>query len=100
MNKILNLGVPLADVIMRSTVAPAKEIGHPELGTLSVGAEADIAVLDLVEGAFGFVDCDRETISGTRRLSAAMTIRAGEVVWNPNGLGLPHWTQGPTIPAR
>jgi dihydroorotase len=100
MNKILNLGVPLAEVIMRSTVAPAKEIGHPELGTLTVGAEADIAVLDLAEGNFGFVDCGREKISGTQRLSAAMTIRAGEVVWNPNGLGLPHWKQGPTIPAR
>src|SRR5829696_1043297 len=100
MNKILNLGVPLADVIMRSTVAPAKEIGHPELGTLSVGAEADIAVLDLAEGNFGFVDCARETISGTQRLSAAMTFRAGEVVWNPNGLGLPHWKPAPTVPAR
>jgi dihydroorotase len=99
MNKILNLGVPLADVIMRSTVAPAKEIGHPELGTLSIGAEADIAVLDLAEGTFGFVDCARETIPGTQRLSAAMTFRAGEVVWNPNGLGLDPWKQGPTVPA-
>src|SRR5215211_3339080 len=100
MNKILNLGVPLADVIKRSTVAPAKEIGHPELGTLTVGSEADIAVLDLTEGKFGFVDCGRETISGTQRLSAAMTLRAGEVVWNPNGLGLPHWKPAPTVPAR
>ena len=100
MNKILNLGVPLADVIMRSTVAPAREIGHPELGTLTVGTEADIAVLDLAEGDFGFVDCGREKITGNQRLSCTMTIRAGEVVWNPNGLGLPIWKQGPTVPAR
>jgi dihydroorotase len=100
MNKILNLGVPLADVINRSTVAPAKEIGHPELGTLSVGSEADIVVLEMTEGNFGFVDCGRETISGTQRLTAAMTFRAGEVVWNPNGLGLPHWKPAPTVPAR
>ena len=100
MNKILNLGVPLQGIIMRSTVAPAKEIGHPELGTLTVGAEADIAVLDLTEGNFGFVDCGRETISGNQRLSCAMTFRAGEVVWNPNGLGLPHWKPAATVPAR
>ena len=48
-------------------------------------------MLDLLEGKFGFVDCGRETISGTQRLAAAMTFRAGEVVCNPNGLGLPHW---------
>ncbi|MCC6793086.1 MAG: amidohydrolase/deacetylase family metallohydrolase [Thermomicrobiales bacterium] len=100
MNKVLNLGVPLHEVIMRSTVTPAKEIGHPELGTLSIGAEADIAVLDLSDGDFGFVDCGREKISGNQRLSAAMTFRLGEVVWNPNGLGLPLWKQGPTVPAR
>jgi dihydroorotase len=100
MNKILNLGVPLAEVIMRSTVTPAKEIGHPELGTLSMGTDADIAVFDLVEGDFGFVDCGREKITGKQRLMAEMTFRAGEVVWNPNGLGLPLWKQGPTVPAR
>jgi dihydroorotase len=100
MNKILNLGVPLADVIAKSTVAPAKEIGHPELGTLSVGAEADVAVLDLATGDFGFVDCGKERLPGTQRLSCAMTFRAGEVVYNPNGLGLPIWKQGPVVPAR
>jgi dihydroorotase len=100
MNKILNIGVPLCDVIAKSTVAPAREIGHPELGTLSVGAEADIAVLDLTEGDFGFVDCGKERLAGTQRLSCAMTFRAGEVVWNPNGLGLDPWKQGPTVPAR
>lgn len=100
MNKVLNMGVPLAEVIMRSTVTPAAEIGHPELGTLSVGSDADIAVFDLVEGDFGFVDCGRERIAGNQRLMAAMTFRAGEVVWNPNGIGLPLWKQGPTVPAR
>ncbi len=94
MNKILNIGVPLQDVIAKSTVAPAREINHPELGTLNVGSDADIAVLDLHEGDFGFVDCGRERLAGTQRLSCAMTFRAGEVVWNPNGLGLEQWKPG------
>jgi dihydroorotase len=99
MNKILNIGVPLCDVIAMSTTAPAREIGHPELGTLTPGSDADVAVLDLAEGDFGFVDCGKERLAGTQRLSCAMTFRAGEVVWNPNGLGLDPWKQGPTIPA-
>ncbi len=91
MNKILAAGMPLADVIAKSTVAPAREIGHPELGTLSPGSEADVAVLTLDEGDFTFVDCERTTLKGTHRLRCQLTLRAGETVWNPNGLGLPGW---------
>ncbi len=36
-------------------------IGRPELGTLSVGAEADVAVFKLLEGEFGFIDCGKAT---------------------------------------
>jgi dihydroorotase len=93
MNKVLNIGMPLADVIARSTVAPAREIGHPELGTLTPGAEADVAVLDLEEGAFSFVDCGKTRLDGRQRLRCALTIRAGEVVYNPNGIGLPGWEE-------
>ena len=99
MNKILNLGVPLVDVIEKSTTAPAREIRRPELGTLKPGRIADVAVLNLREGDFGFVDCGKEKISGQQRLECVMTFRAGEAVWNPNGLGLDHWKQGPTVPA-
>ncbi|MGI8644300.1 MAG: amidohydrolase family protein [Thermomicrobiales bacterium] len=91
MNKILAAGVPLADVIAKSTVAPAKEIGHPELGTLTPGSEADVAVLALDEGEFAFVDCGRTTLKGGHRLRCQLTLRAGETVWNPDGLGLPGW---------
>lgn len=91
MNKILNAGVPLTEVIARSTVAPAKEIGHPELGTLTPGSEADVAVLALDEGEFSFVDCGRTTLQGTQRLRCLLTLRAGETVWNPDGLSLPAW---------
>ena len=56
MSKFLNLGVSLADVIRMSTSNPAHEIKHDELGNLSVGSDADVAVLHLEKGHFGFVD--------------------------------------------
>jgi dihydroorotase len=90
---VLAMGVPLADIIARSTVAPAREIGHPELATLSPGAEADIAVLALDEGEFGFVDCGQTRLESEQRLRCVLTLRAGEIVYNPLGLGLPAWQQ-------
>jgi dihydroorotase len=93
MNKILNLGVPLADVIAHSTVAPAREIGRTELGTLAPGAEADVAVLARDEGAFSFVDCGQTRLDGRLRLRCALTLRAGEVVYNPDARGLPTWEE-------
>jgi dihydroorotase len=95
MSKILNLGMPLQELIYRSTVTPALEIGRPELGTLSAGAEADVAVLKLLEGQFGFSDCGRARISGRHKLECAMTIRAGKIVYDPTGLGMPDWPEAP-----
>ena len=59
MSKFLVMGVPLNDVVRQSTVNPAKAIQHPELGHLSPGAEADIAVLRVMEGRFGYADGER-----------------------------------------
>jgi dihydroorotase len=84
MSKFLVMGVPLQDVIRQSTVNPAKMIQHPELGHLSAGAEADIAVLRLMEGQFGYADGARGTISGNRRLICEMTLKGGRVVWDWN----------------
>jgi dihydroorotase len=95
MSKIMNLGMPLPEVIARSTVTPAQAIGRPELGTLSVGAEADVAVLRLEEGAFGFVDCGRAKIVGNRKLECVLTLRAGKIVYDPSGLTMPEWTDAP-----
>jgi dihydroorotase len=93
MNKILNMGVPLESVIARSTSAPAREINRPELGTLTPGGPADIAVLALDDGDFTFIDCERTTLSGNKRLRCDMTIYGGEIVYNPNGRGLKTWEQ-------
>ena len=95
MNKILNCGMPLQEVIYRSTVTPAREIGHPELGHLSVGAEADVAVFNLQEGEFTFVDCGRATMKGTQKLECSMTLRAGEIVFDPSGRSMPAWENAP-----
>ena len=56
MSKFLSQNVPLADVIKMSTINPATQIKQPELGHLSVGAGADVAVLRVDEGKFGFLD--------------------------------------------
>jgi dihydroorotase len=95
MSKVLNMGVPLQDVIKLSTVNPANEIGHPELGHLSPGACADVAVFALRIGRFGFVDCGRAKMMGDRKLECVLTARNGEVVFDPNGLSMPEWTQAP-----
>lgn len=95
MSKILNCGMPLQEVIYRSTVTPAREIGHPELGHLSVGAEADVAVFNLAEGDFTFVDCGRAKMKGDRKFECVMTLRAGEIVFDPSGLSMPEWPDAP-----
>lgn len=95
MNKILNIGVPLQEVIYRSTVTPANEIGHPELGNLSVGAEADVAVFKLQQGDFAFMDCGRAKLRGDKKLECMLTLRAGEIVFDPNAMSVPEWQEAP-----
>jgi dihydroorotase len=91
MSKILNLGMPLEEVIYRSTVTPAREIKRPELGTLSEGGVADIAVLELMKGKFGFVDSGHARQDGTEKLRCMMTVRAGKIVWDAEGWSWPDW---------
>src|SRR6185312_8524442 len=75
MSKFLAMGMPLDDVIADSTWHPAREIHHEELGNLTVGAVADVAVLRLVNGEFGFVDSARLRLRGNRKLVAELTVR-------------------------
>ncbi len=84
MSKFLVAGMPLRDVIRASTDRPATVIQRPELGHLSVGAEADVAVLRVLEGRFGYADGARGTIAGNQRLTCELTLRAGRVVWDWN----------------
>lgn len=88
-SKFLALGMPLADVIAASTWNPAKVIQRTELGNLSVGNEADIAVFNLREGDFGYTDASGMAIRGKQKLEAELTIRKGKVVWDLNALSAP-----------
>lgn len=95
MSKILNLGAPLEDVIRMSTWAPAQQIGRTDLGHLSEGAEADIAVLSLQKGRFGFVDAAGARFDGDRLLVAELTIKGGQVMWDRLGRAAPDWQNFP-----
>ncbi|MBM3724718.1 MAG: amidohydrolase/deacetylase family metallohydrolase [Acidobacteria bacterium] len=91
MSKIMALGMTLDDVILRSTWNPAREVQHEELGHLSAGAIADVAVLRLERGRFGFVDQNGGRLDGDRKLSCEMTLRGGRVVYDLNGLSREPW---------
>jgi len=86
MSKYLNMGMPLKDVLLRGSWYPAKSIKREDLGNLSVGSNADVAILGLAFGQFGFVDAANNRIDGDRKLIAEVTIRGGKVVWDLNGL--------------
>jgi dihydroorotase len=95
MSKYLSLGMPLYEVIERSTILPAKAIRRPELGSLHIGAEADVAAFKLLEGNFGFTDCGRARMNGHLKLECAFTLRAGQVVFDPSGMSMVEWEQAP-----
>ncbi len=97
MSKFLNMGMDLDNVIARSTWNPAREIHQDELGNLSVGAPADVAVLRLEHGNFGFVDTYGARMPGTQKLICELTVRDGRVVWDLNGITREDWNK---LPAR
>ena len=95
MSKFLNLGMTLPDVVKANTLTAATVIKRPELGRLSVGGEADIAVLSLRRGTFGFIDTEGGRFPGTQKLECELTIKGGEVVWDLNGISKLTWTENP-----
>lgn len=80
MSKLLSLGMPLDRVIAAATVAPARAIGRPDLGTLRPGSPADVTVLDDRTGAFEYMDVTGRTMTGRRRLVPLLTVIGGEVL--------------------
>jgi dihydroorotase len=91
MSKFINLGMPLQQVIRATTWTSAQVIQRPALGNLDVGAEADVAVFRLREGDFGFIDVGGNRLPGSQKLETELTLRAGEVVWDLNGISRPEW---------
>ncbi|MCI0365276.1 MAG: amidohydrolase family protein, partial [Phycisphaerales bacterium] len=86
MSKFLAMGVSLDEIVLRSTWNPARQIQLEELGHLSAGSPADVAVLRLEKGQFGFVDQMSLKIDGTERLACEATLRDGEVIFDMNGM--------------
>ena len=93
MSKFLNMGLTLEEVILRSTWNPAQYIKRTDLGHLSVGAEADLAIVDLLEGEFGFIDVRGYRMDGTQKLECELTVKGGKVMWDLNGISRPLWTE-------
>jgi dihydroorotase len=87
------MGMSLQDVIFRSTWNTANVIKRTDLGNLSVGAEADVAVFSLRKGDFGFLDIRKTKLKGNQKLEAELTIRAGKIVWDLNGISAPAWEE-------
>jgi dihydroorotase len=92
LSKMLNLGMTFEKAIEASTWKPAQIIKRLDLGHLSEGAAADIAILRLTEGDFGFVDVAGKKASGRVRVENELTIRDGVVVWDLNGIAADDWS--------
>jgi dihydroorotase len=91
LSKLLNLGMTLEQLVERVTVRAARAIRRPELGTLEPGGIADIAVFEIERGRFGFVDAGHARLVGDRNLRVILTVRGGQVVWDPDARSRPDW---------
>lgn len=95
-DKLLAMGQTVQQVLAEMTWNPAREIKQDQLGNLSVGAPADIAVLSLEHGQFGFVDMFDKKLMGNEKLICQLTVRAGKVVYDLNGISADLWDAPPT----
>ena len=91
MSKMLNLNVSFAELIRMTTVNPANAIKRPQLGNLDVGAEADVAVLGIDQGQFGFLDSAGARFQGRQMIVCELTLRKGRVVWDLNARSGEDW---------
>ena len=89
MSKFMLMGMPLVEVIKASTWAPAKAIQREDLGHISEGAIADIAILRILKGKFGFYDKTGYKLNGKQKFECEMTIKGGAVAYDLNGTALP-----------
>ena len=91
MSKFVNMGMTVDQILAASTWHPARQIKREDLGHLSVGSIADVSVLRLETGQFGFIDVDGARLRGNKRFSAELTLKDGKVMWDRNGLSRQDW---------
>lgn len=89
MSKFVAMGEDIPGVIKASTWAPAQVINRENLGHLSVGAIADVAVLSMRQGTFGFYDKTGYKLTGKQKFECEMTIKGGKIVYDLNGIVSP-----------
>ena len=96
MSKFLCMGVPFEEIVRRTTVLPAQMIHRPELGNLSVGSTADIAVLEILKGKFAYLGSGGGKIVGEQKIQCVMTMFGGKILYDhPYGLSVPLWQEIP-----
>lgn len=98
MSKFMQMGMPFKEVIRASTWTPAQVIKRTELGHLSEGAVADIAILGVRKGNFGLFDYTGYKVNAKEKLECEMTVRAGRIVYDLNARAKPVTLYG--LPAR
>lgn len=91
MSKFLAVGLSIDQVIAWSTWNPAREIHHEELGNLSIGSIADVSVLRIELGKFGFTDMYGARMDGREKFVCELTVKGGKVVYDLNGISRPDW---------
>jgi dihydroorotase len=78
MSKFMVLGFSLEQVVAMATTAPARIINRaPKIGTLQVGAPADVAIMELVEGPVSFLDTRNNKRDGKMLLKPVQTVING-----------------------
>jgi dihydroorotase len=100
MSKFLAMGMPLDRVVAANTWNAARAIKQEQLGHLSVGAPADVAVLRVEKGRFGFADQDGARLTGSERLRCELTLRDGKVVYDLNAMTGEDWEKLPATANR
>ena len=82
----LAMGMKFPELIKASTWTPAQVIRREELGNLSVGALADVVVLSIRDGKFGFRDVAGNRFDGKQKIECELTIRDGKIVYDLNAI--------------
>ena len=94
-SKFMAIGMTLNEAVAAMTSHPARQIKREDLGNLSPGSVADIAVISVQKGRFGYTDMLNTKVMGTQRLVAEMTIKDGKIVYDLNGLESLAWDAPP-----
>lgn len=93
MSKFINMDLPVEEVVAAATWKPAQIISRTDLGHLSEGAVADVVLMNVRQGDFGFIDTKGARMKGNKKLECELTIKDGVVVWDLNGISRPMWNE-------